>query len=211
MSDHRDTTTSDDPPVGAPGENDDDETSPFDESRLPGRRLLHIALLFVLVGPALIWLVRPSTPSDTAPGAVLVDEPAPDFTLDLFDGTRFALSDHLATDGRPVVMNFWASWCVPCREEMPAFDAVARRHPEVLFIGVVVQDIEAAARQFAEEVAVSYPLGLDEDGVILERYPTLGLPTTWFITSDGVIAAQRVGELDEDSLESLIEEHLRAQ
>ena len=208
MSDHRDAMDSDDTPVGAPGVNADDEMSPLDESRVPGRRLLHVALLFVLVVPALIWLTRSSTTSDTVPGTVHVDEPAPDFTLDLFDGTRFTLSDHLVRDGRPMVMNFWASWCVPCREEMPDFDAVARRHPEVLFLGVAVQDTEAAAREFAAEVAVSYPLGFDTDGGIAGLYPILGLPTTWFIASDGTIAAQYAGQLQEDSLESLIEEHL---
>ena len=208
MSDHRDAMEPDDMPVGAPGGNSDDETFPFDESRLPGRRLLHVALLFVLLAPALIWLIRPSPNSDTVPGVVEVDKPAPDFALDLFDGTRFTLSDHLVRDGRPVVMNFWASWCVPCREEMPAFDAVARRHPQVLFLGVAVQDTEAAARQFAGEVGVSYPLGLDIDGGIVGLYPILGVPTTWFITSDGTIAAQYAGQLEEDSLESLIEEHL---
>ena len=208
MSEHPEAVDSDDAAVGAQEKNAGDQSVLLDESQLPGRRLLHVALLFVLVGPALIWLIRPSTPSDTVLRTVEVDEPAADFTLDLFDGTRFVLSDHLATDGRPVVMNFWASWCVPCREEMPAFDSVARRHPEVLFIGVAVQDSEAAARQFAEEVAVSYPLGLDEDGAIVERYATIGLPTTWFITPNGVIAAQRIGQLDEDSLESLIEQHL---
>ena len=187
----------------------DDLPSPLDERRLPGRGVLHIALLLIMAVPALVWMTRPSSPGDsTVAGGIMIGETAPDFTLGLFDGTRFVLSDHLATDGRPVVMNFWASWCVPCREEMPAFDAVARRHPEVLFIGVAVQDIEAAARQFAEEVAASYPLGLDEARVIVGRYPTLGLPTTWFITSDGIIATQRVGQLDEDSLESLIEERL---
>lgn len=208
MSDRRDTAGPDDLPVGEPGVDAEDEISPLDESRLPGRRLLHIALLFVLVVPALIWVTRPSTTSDTAPGEVQIDELAPDFTLDLFDGTRFTLSEHLVRDGRPVVMNFWASWCVPCRVEMPAFDAVARRHPEVLFLGVAVQDTEAAARQFAAEVAVSYPLGLDTDGEIAELYPILGLPTTWFITGDGTITAQYAGQLHEDSLESLIEEHL---
>jgi len=188
----------------------DDAPSPLDKRRLLGRGVLHVALLLIVAVPALVWTTRPSSPGDpTLAGGIMIDETAPDFTLDLFDGGTFTLSDHLARDSRPVIMNFWASWCVPCREEMPAFDAVARRHPEVLFIGVAVQDIEAAARQFAEAVAVSYPLGLDEDGAIVERYPTLGLPTTWFITSDGVIAAQRVGQLDEDSLESLIEEHLR--
>lgn len=208
MSDHRDSAESDDTPVGEPGVNADDEVFPLDGSRLPGRRLVHVAILFVLVVPALIWLTRSSTTSDTVTGAVEVDEPGPDFTLVLFDGTRFTLSEHLDRDGRPVVMNFWASWCVPCREEMPDFDAVARRNPEVLFLGVAVQDTETAAREFAEEIAVSYPLGLDADGAILEKYPILGLPATWFITSEGIIAARWMGQLDQDGLENLIQQHL---
>lgn len=187
----------------------DDLPSPLDERRLPGRGFLYIAVLLIVAVPAVVWMTGLSSPGDsTVAGGIMIGDTAPDFTLRLLDGTRFVLSDHLAADGRPVVMNFWASWCVPCREEMPAFDEVARRHPEVLFLGVAVQDIEVAARQFAEEVAVSYPLGFDADRAIIERYPTLGLPTTWFITPYGVIAAQRVGQLDEGSLESLIEEHL---
>lgn len=157
--------------------------------------------------PGLDELESPDDPAGA--GRVAIDQSAPDFTLDLFDGTRFTLSEHLSRDGKPVVMNFWASWCVPCRVEMPAFGAVARRHRDILFLGVAVQDTEPAARQFAEEVGVSYPLGLDDDGEIAELYPTFGLPTTWFITSEGRIAAQFVGQLGEDSLESMIEEHLK--
>lgn len=187
----------------------DEAVTPLDDTRLRGRRVLHLALILVLVVPAVVWLARSSfTGGPGVGGAVEVDEVAPDFTLDLFGGTRFTLSEHLRRDGRPVVMNFWASWCVPCREEMPAFDAVARRRPEVLFLGVAVEDTEIAARRFAEEVGVSYPLGLDADRVIVEAYPTLGLPTTWFITSEGIIAARWMGQLDEARLESLIERYL---
>lgn len=209
MNKQRDTADPADTPAGQPGGNVEDRESPLDESRLPRRRLLHVALLFVLVLPAAIWLARDSPPTgDAVPGEAQIEEPAPDFTLVLFNGTRFSLSDHLERDGRPIVLNFWASWCVPCREEMPDFDAVARRHPELLFLGVAVQDTETAAREFAEEVAVSYPLGIDIDGEIAGLYPILGLPTTWFITTDGSIAAQYAGQLREDSLESLIEKYL---
>lgn len=185
-----------------------EQRSSLDVKRLASRPILHVALALILAVPAAIWLLQ--SPSDTQGevGVTEIDGAAPDFTLDLFDGTRFTLSEHLVRDGRPVVMNFWASWCVPCRVEMPAFDAVARRHPEVLFLGVAVQDTEAAARHFAAEVAVLYPLGLDTDGEIAGLYPILGLPTTWFIAADGTIAAQYAGQLHEDSLESLIEQHL---
>ncbi|MGH9053150.1 MAG: TlpA family protein disulfide reductase [Acidimicrobiia bacterium] len=142
----------------------------------------------------------------TDPGAFVPTqpEPAPDFDLTLFDGREFSLSGHLATDGRPVLLNLWASWCVPCREEMPLLDEVSRQHPEVLFLGVAVEDEPAAARAFAEEVAVTYPLAVDETGTMLVRYPTFGLPTTWFISSEGMIVGRVMGAVTEAQLEELL-------
>ena len=172
------------------------------------RRALHAIAALVLLGP-LAWTLLPSQVSDqpdlvvTGTGGV-----APDFTVDLLDGSTFSLSRHLSSDGRPVVMNFWASWCVPCREEMPVFDLVARHRREVLFLGVAVRDTEPEARAFASEVGVDYPLAIDRDGQILERYPIVGLPTTWFIAADGTIAGVQPGEVDEQELEGLIDQHL---
>ncbi|MGH9051645.1 MAG: TlpA family protein disulfide reductase [Acidimicrobiia bacterium] len=198
--DDRDAAAQDQRPAG--------EAEPFDGAGMVGRRILHLTLLLILVVPLVVWLTRSASSEDPRVGGREVDEPAPDFTLQLFDDSTFDLSDHLQRDGRPVVMNFWASWCMPCREEMPALDAVARRHPEVYLLGVAVQDTETNARTFAEEVAVSYPLGLDADGTVAGLYPILGLPTTWFITSDGMIASSWAGILDQTKLEFLIEEHL---
>lgn len=182
--------------------------SPLD-GRVPSRRLLHLALGLMLAVPAILWLVGLPTASDgEVVGGETIDEMAPDFSLRTFDGTTFTLTGHLSRDGRPVVMNFWASWCVPCRVEMPDFDAVASRRTDVYFLGVAVEDTEAEARAFADEAGVSYRLGLDADGAIIDRYPILGLPATWFITSEGIIAARWMGQLDQARLESLIEEHL---
>lgn len=164
--------------------------------------------MLVILLPAAIWAVQSSSLSGDKFPVEEPAQPAPDLSLRLFDGSTFSLSQHLAGDGRPVVMNFWASWCIPCREEMPAFDSVARRRREVLVLGVAIADTEAAARGFAEEIDVSYPLGLDSDGTIATAYPTIGLPATWFITSNGVIAAKVVGEMDEGRLEDLIDRYL---
>ncbi len=173
------------------------------------RRLLHVTLILILAVPAVVWLLRsPPTDENTPLTGEQVGRNAPDFTLQLFDGTTFNLGQHLTDDGRPVVMNFWASWCVPCREEMPAFDAVAGRNPDVVVLGVAVQDTEPAARAFADEIGVSYPLGHDRDGSILEQYPILGLPATWFIASDRTVAEQWFGQLDENRLQELIDRHL---
>ncbi|MDP8959946.1 MAG: TlpA family protein disulfide reductase [Actinomycetota bacterium] len=143
------------------------------------------------------------------PGAFVATEPepAPDFDLTLFDGQEFSLSGHLASDRRPVLLNLWASWCVPCREEMPLLEEGSRRHPEVLFLGVAVEDELRAARTFAEEVGVTYPLALDETGTLLAKYPTFGLPTTWFISSDGMVVGRVIGAVTEPQLEGLLTQH----
>ena len=131
-------------------------------------------------------------------------EAAPDFSIDLLDGTNFQLSDHLTTDGRPVILNLWASWCGPCRAEMPAFDAMSKVHTDVLFLGVAVEDDPTAAREFAAEIGVSYPLAIDEDYRVGRRYPSPGLPATYLIAADGAIARTVFGQMDEDQLEELI-------
>jgi len=174
-----------------------------------GQWPLHLLALLMVGVPLVWWLIASEIGTDQSERlAAEPGGPAPDFAVTLFDGTRFALSRHLIDDGRPIVMTFWASWCVPCREEMPTLDAVARRRAEVLVLGIAVQDNEEAARALAAEIGVNYPLGIDTDGEILERYPILGLPTTWFIAGDGRIAKIRAGLLDEDELEGLIDQLL---
>ncbi len=129
---------------------------------------------------------EPTDPSATA-------ELAPDFSVRLLDGTMFTLSEHLATDGRPVVLNFWASWCGPCRAEMPDFDVLAAEKPGLLVLGVAVQDSPENARDFAAEIGVSYPLAIDEAETVAAAYPFLGLPSTWFIGEDQTIRREVAG------------------
>ncbi len=135
--------------------------------------------------------------SEETPGA---SDPAPDFGVVTLDGGSFVLSDHLAGDGRPVILNLWASWCLPCRTEMPAIDAFAAAHPEVKVVGVAVQDDFAAAAAFAEEIGVGYTLGFDQREEVSIGYQPLGLPATFLITADGTIARRIFGIVDEESL-----------
>lgn len=130
--------------------------------------------------------------------------PAPDFSLQLFDGTNFSLSEHLTSDRRPVLLNFWASWCGPCKEEMPALEAFSRAHPEILVVGIAVNDREQPARQLALELGVTYPTGIDADGAISDQFNYLGLPTSWLIGQDRRVIRYLAGALDLEELEHLV-------
>ena len=109
--------------------------------------------------------------------------------------------------GRPLVVNFWASWCVPCREEMPALQAVVDRLAgRVGFVGVNHQDGADAAADFERQVGVTYPSGRDSDGGVARAYGVLGLPTTVLVDPRGRIVARRLGEVNEAELLALLQE-----
>lgn len=141
---------------------------------------------------------------------------APDFELELLDGGTLT-SDELK--GEPVVLNFWASWCEPCREEMPAFERMWRRYQDagIRIVGVNIQDSKEGAAGFLEEVPVSYPIALDPAGDLASELGVRGLPQTFFIDEDfrfeKISADEAVegggdrvlfGAIDEDRLEEEI-------
>ena len=142
----------------------------------------------------------------TTGAAGLTGSAAPDFTVPLLAGGEFTLSDHIANDGRPLILNLWASWCIPCRDELPEFDRVAAEHPEVAFLGVAVEDQEAAASQFAEAIGVRFPLGFDDTGDVSTSYQTFGLPVTVVIASDGTVVRQVTSRVPEEQLLEILEE-----
>ena len=134
-------------------------------------------------------------------------EPASDFTLELFNGELFHLNTH---KGKPVVINFWASWCIPCREEMPVLEKAYKEYKKkgVVFIGISVQDTETKAREFVKEFQVSFPTGIDMTGVIRDSYRVYGLPTTFFIDREGKIDYLHVGGVNEELLKYELEKLL---
>jgi peroxiredoxin len=149
-----------------------------------------VFLLVVLAGLAVGWAVRSG--GDTAE----LGHPAPDFTAEVIDGGSFTLSEQL---GSPVVVNFWASWCEPCRTEIPDISAFAEGHPDVVVIGVSAQDAELTARDFAAEIDASYPLALGTEA-IEDAYPNFGLPVTYVIDEQGVVTDVYNGVVDEQIL-----------
>ena len=126
-----------------------------------------------------------------------VNEVAADFTLQLFDGRTFTLSKH---QGEAVIVNFFASWCIPCIAEAPALEAIHREYSDkkVIVLGIAIKDTESAAKGFVDKHALSFPTGLDMDEKIKENFGVYGLPTTFFINGNGLITYTHSGAMTED-------------
>ena len=109
--------------------------------------------------------------------------------------------------GEVVVLNFWASWCVPCRREMPALEAVHQQFAgRVAFLGVNHQDRRDDALELIAETGTSYPSVHDPEGDVAVAYELFGMPTTVFITADGLVAGRHTGELTDADLRSALDE-----
>lgn len=126
-----------------------------------------------------------------AGGLLQAGEAAPDFALVLEDGRSLRLSD---LQGKPVVINFWATWCGPCRMEMPEL-VKAAQDEDVVVLAVDVQEARPPVEEFAAEFAMNMPVVLDTEGKLRNLYRVPGLPTTYFVGQDGAIASLVVGPL----------------
>lgn len=110
--------------------------------------------------------------------------------------------------GKPVVLNFWASWCPPCRKEMPALAATARRlQGNVAFVGIDTNDQHGAALSFASQTGVKYPLAFDPHASAANNYGVYGLPTTFFISAQGKLLGRQVGGMTAQRLDQLIQQN----
>lgn len=167
------------------------------------------AILLILLGAPWIWLNRvpvSAQPDFTTPQPAL-NHPAPDFTLQTLAGEEFVLS---AQQGTPIVLNFWATWCGPCQNEMPALQLASERFQgRVKIVGVDQGEIAADVQRFVDEMGVTFAIPLDGKGEIGERYNIRGLPTTYFIDRNGVIRHLWVGEMNSITLAEGITEILR--
>jgi cytochrome c biogenesis protein CcmG/thiol:disulfide interchange protein DsbE len=156
-----------------------------------------VACLIALVPVALLAYGLRANPR-TVPSP-LVGRVAPDFALPRLDGGEVRLSE---LRGRVLVVNFWASWCGPCRDEAHALEAEWRhyRDARVVMVGINIQDREAAARQFVAETGPTYPNVVDATGVTSIAYGIYGVPETFVIDADGRIHAREVGAVTAERL-----------
>jgi len=145
-----------------------------------------LALLAILVGGAWTWVSRPQAPQagPDAP-APRIGALAPAFTLPaLEDGRPVRLADFR---GRAVVVNFWATWCPPCRVEMPALQQAQLNMPDVVVLGVNQQESADSVSRFMREQGLDFLIALDTAGEVNRLYRVRALPTTYFVDGSGVI------------------------
>lgn len=168
----------------------------------------------VLAATALWLLLSPGIGAETASaaqdskdaGAPLEPiEPrpaAPDFTLSGPHGELYRFSD---MRGKPIIVNFWATWCPPCRAEMPSLQRAweAVEEEGILILAINVGEDAATVREFLAEVPVDFPLPLDTDSEVTQGWPLKGLPTTFVVDPDGRLAYRAEGERDWDDVELL--------
>lgn len=164
-------------------------------------------LAWVLL-PAALFLVVIVLATLRQSGPPAIGDEAPSFEAPLLDGSgSLALSD---LEGRPALINFWASWCIPCREEAPLLkEAYERYGDEVAFVGVNIKDARDDALAFDEEFALQYPDVRDEGSVIFSDFGLTGQPETFLIDSSGKVVQHINGPLpDMETLDSLMAELL---
>jgi thiol-disulfide isomerase/thioredoxin len=155
-------------------------------------------------GPAVIAAESRLLDSSGGTGMPNVGEVAPNFEYTLSDGTRHQLSD---LHGKKVLLNFWATWCEPCRAEMPDLQQVLANYGDsVIVLGVNKLETAAVIPPFAEELGVSFPLIVNTDGAIANRYGAKNIPSSFFINTDGTIGARRIGVMTYDFMKSQIDQ-----
>lgn len=156
-----------------------------------------LALVVVLI------LAFRRAPQDIRTGTV--GRPAAAFTLQRLDGNgTLSLDD---AKGKVVVINFFASWCIPCKEENPALLRVYERYrsSDVAFLGILYQDSRESGLRYVKDNGVTWPTASDDDGRTAFAYGVFGIPETYFVGRDGIIHGRHIGPIDEATLVKAID------
>jgi cytochrome c biogenesis protein CcmG/thiol:disulfide interchange protein DsbE len=168
-------------------------------------RTLRWGIVIVIAALVVVLLLAfRRDPHDIRTGTV--GKPAAAFTLQKLDGTgAITLGD---AKGKITVVNFFASWCIPCKEENPALVRVYERYrasSDVVFLGVLYQDSRESGLAYVKANGVVWPTASDDDGRVAFAYGVFGIPETYFIGADGIIAGRHIGPIDESTLVTAID------
>ncbi|HSP21696.1 MAG TPA: redoxin domain-containing protein [Planococcus sp. (in: firmicutes)] len=182
------------------------------------KNILSIAIIVLLLAIAAVNFLGPSfaeeEPAQPASGGVATapessapaeGQAAPDFELTSLDGEAVRLSDYR---GKKVILNFWATWCPPCKAEMPHmqkfYEANKDKGIEVLAVNLTSIDKgEESVHAFVEEFGLTFPIPMDRDGTLGPQYQAVTIPTTYIIDTEGIIQKKIVGPMDEAMMQKL--------
>ena len=166
-------------------------------------RWVMVGLAVVLLVPALALLGSRLGEDATGVPSVLIGKPAPAFTLPTLDGRTISNAD---LRGKPYVVNFWASWCPPCRQEHGALRSFWERHRDrgVMLLGVIFNDSPANARAFQDELGGDWPLLTDPNSETLVDFGVRGPPETFVVNEDGIIVKKFTGPVGPGWLDQVI-------
>ncbi|MGG3452107.1 redoxin domain-containing protein [Domibacillus aminovorans] len=128
----------------------------------------------------------------------------PDFKVQTMDGKEVKLSDY---KGKKVFLNFWTTWCPPCKEEMPNMQTFYRKKPaNVEILAVNIEESNERVNEFAKEYQLTFPILLDKDGDVSKTYDVYTIPTTFVLNEEGIIHQKIIGPMDENMMNGLIKE-----
>ncbi|MCY4258528.1 MAG: TlpA disulfide reductase family protein [bacterium] len=127
-------------------------------------------------------------------------------SFELLNGDTTTLASYL---DRPMVLNFFASWCAPCRAEMPAFEEQHQQNPQVAFVGLAINDTRTLASELVADTGVTYPTGMDANSAIANALGLIGMPTTFYLSTDGEVLHRHTGGLTATQIASQISTYLQ--
>lgn len=172
------------------------------------QRYTFIGIVLFIVGiMLLLWMALQPTSgqsvAQTAPEKMEQGKPAPNFTSAALSGGKTALTDYA---GDVIVVNFWATWCPPCKAEMPGINAFYERHQAdgLVVLAVNARESESLVRPFIEANQFTFPVLLDPAGSVVNQYQVRSFPTTVIIDRDGIVRHVQIGLISEEELESIV-------
>jgi peroxiredoxin len=178
----------------------------YNRTAMKNNSVLAWRVLIIIVALAgLGWLQWSRVPTDAESAsriaAARVNFPAPDFVLDTLDGKRVAWDD---LRGKVVLVNFWATWCPPCRAEASDLQAAyqAHRNSDFVLLGIDNAEDDADVKKFVDEFHLTFPILLDRDLEVSQRFQVMALPTSFIVDRDGIIRVVNVGGMDRAYIEA---------
>lgn len=172
--------------------------------------LIGLAATAVVSGALIVLLIARLAAANSAvsaaPGASLIGHPAPNFTLNVWNGATPRKIDLASLKGKPVLVNFYASWCTDCGQEQPILQAASQKYgSSVVFLGVAFQDKQSDSLGFLRQYGISYPSGPDVAGTAATDYGVTGVPETILIDRNGNVVRHFYGAVDTASLDKALQ------